>query len=79
MYLPVISSYSHHWVTAWLYTHSQLYHHTVFVVKQLVLYSRIRVCMCVCAHVHICRELTKKPHVAGNISDIDVALLVYDR
>ena len=58
--------------------YTQRHHHTVFVVKQLVLYSRMRVCMCVCAHVHICRELTKKPHVAGNISDIDVALLVYD-
>ena len=25
------------------------------------------------------RELTKKPHIAGNVSDIDVALLVYER
>lgn len=25
------------------------------------------------------RELTEKPHVAGNVSDVDVALLVYNR
>ena len=26
-----------------------------------------------------CREITEKPHVAGNVSDVDVGVLIYNR